>query len=61
MKDKVFLQWIHDRLTDVHKENENLDYMHKLRAVIDSIDPDKDTPNVCRSVNNTDIVEEYTQ
>ncbi len=46
MKDKEFLQWIHDRLQQVHDENENVDYMHKLRAVIEATDPDQLTPNV---------------
>lgn len=30
----VFLQWIHDRLVEVHGENENFDYMHRLRNMI---------------------------
>jgi hypothetical protein len=32
--DSEFLEWIHGRLVHVHNENELLDYMHKLRAVI---------------------------
>jgi hypothetical protein len=39
--DKEFLQWIHDRLINVHGENEHFDYMHKLRAVIDRTPPDQ--------------------
>ena len=34
MSDKEFLQWIHDRLVNVHNENENFDYMIKLRKII---------------------------
>lgn len=34
MNDKQILQFIHDRLLNVHGENENVDYMHSLRAVI---------------------------
>lgn len=37
MNDLKFMIWIHHRLTDVHKENPSVDYMHKLRAVINSI------------------------
>ena len=48
MFDKEFLQWIHDRLVHVHKENINLDYMHKLRAVIEATEEIQLTPNVCR-------------
>ena len=32
--DSEFLEWIHDRLVNVHKESDLYDYMHKLRAVI---------------------------
>jgi len=46
MKDKYFLMWIHDRLADTHNENLNVDYMHKLRAIIDSIPESSETPNV---------------
>jgi acetylornithine deacetylase/succinyl-diaminopimelate desuccinylase-like protein len=46
MHDREFLQWIHDRLNQVHGENEFVDYMHKLRAIINATDPDQLTPNV---------------
>ena len=45
MKDRDFLIWIHERLSKVHGEKDTVDYMHKLRAIIKSIDPDKATPN----------------
>jgi hypothetical protein len=44
--DRAFLQWVHDRMRFVHGENENVDYMHKLRAIIASVPPGRDTPNV---------------
>ncbi len=31
MKDKEFLQWIYDRMVNVHNENPNTDYMIKFR------------------------------
>lgn len=34
MNESDFLEWIHDRLEFVHKENHNFDYMIKLRAII---------------------------
>ena len=37
MKDKEFLQWIHDRLVEVHGENKDYDYMHRLRRIIESL------------------------
>ena len=47
MKDKEFLQWIHNRLHYIHEESVNVDYMHRLRAIIDRIPEDQHTPNVC--------------
>ena len=48
MSDKLFLQWIHDLLKEVHGEKENVDYMHKLRAIIRAYDKDKCTPNIIK-------------
>ena len=39
--DKDFLGWIYDRLTHVHGENENYDYMHRLKKIIDTIDDEE--------------------
>lgn len=46
MTDKKFLQWIHDRLHYQHGEKVDVDYMHKLRAIINSTPDDQITPNV---------------
>lgn len=46
MKDKEFLQWIHDRLANVHDENPAVDYMWKLRAIIEATPEGRITPNV---------------
>ena len=50
--DREFLMWIHSRLVEVHGENDCIDYMHKLRAIIRSIPKDKMTPNInsCNSL-----------
>lgn len=45
MKDRDFLKWIHVRLEHVYQENPLVDYMHKLRAIIATTDPDKETLN----------------
>ena len=45
MKDKDFLKWIHERLEHVHHESPLMDYMHKLRAIIATTDPEKETLN----------------
>lgn len=46
MKDRDFLQAIHDRLIRTHGEKASVDYMHKLRAIIRATPPDRETPNV---------------
>lgn len=46
MKDKLFLQWIHDRIIHVYGESKSVDYLHKLRAIIKTIPDDQLTPNV---------------
>lgn len=45
MKDREFLKWIHARLIEVHGENENVDYMWKLRSIISATDKELKTPN----------------
>lgn len=44
MNDKEFLQWIYDRLKNVHGENEHYDYMQKLKVVIKEYNKDNFTP-----------------
>lgn len=46
MSDKEFLLWLYERLLFVHKEDENVDYMLKFRAIINALDPDTVTPNI---------------
>ncbi len=56
MKDRDYLIWLHDRLTNVHKENPHMDYMHKLRAVIKTTPADKETPNMDSGNNIKDLL-----
>lgn len=37
MTDKEHLQWIYDRLEHVHGENPKVDYMLRLKMIIDSL------------------------
>ncbi len=37
--DKEHLQWIFDRLVNVHKENPNYDYMNRLKKIIETTRP----------------------
>ena len=52
MKDKQFLIFIHDRLEKVHGENRNIDYMHKLRAIIYNTDDTADSQLTAPKPNN---------
>lgn len=54
MTNKEFLQWIHDRMINVHNENENCDYMHKLRKLIDDCSV-PDVPELVRYNMMTNI------
>lgn len=46
MNDKQFLTWIHERLVHVHNENNCMDYMWKLRAIIQATPDEQVTPNI---------------
>lgn len=37
MKDKEILQWVYERMINIHNENPNVDYMLRFKKVIDSI------------------------
>lgn len=54
MKDRDFLIWIHERLHHQYKEDECVDYMHKLRAIIRNTNKNKITPNAnsCNSMHS---------
>lgn len=47
MTDREFLIWIHERLIRVHGELKGMDYMWKLRSIIEATPFDKITPNTC--------------
>ena len=51
MSDRDFLMWIHERLEHVHGEKPIVDYMHKLRCIIHSMDADTVTHNDGRGCN----------
>lgn len=46
MNDQEFLKWIWYRLTEVHGESRNVDYMRKLWAVMEATDHKQETRNV---------------
>ena len=55
MNDREFLMWLHERLENVHGEDDCYDYMHKLRAIIKATPANKVTPNMGtgNSLNDT--------
>jgi hypothetical protein len=44
--DREVLQFIHDRLINVYKENESIDYVIALRRIIDSMNDHDDIEDV---------------
>ena len=44
-RDQRHLQFIHDRLVNVHKENPNYDYMQRLKDIIGEIPPAHTAPS----------------
>ena len=48
--DKEHLQWIHDRIVEVYGENENIDFLHRMRKIIDKQDTELNLPDVSNFV-----------
>jgi hypothetical protein len=46
MKDKDILEFIYDRLLNVHGENENYDYMHRLKSILERSDNSQSTKGI---------------
>ena len=42
MTDKEFLSWIYDRMIYKYGENENMDYLHRFKRIIDSLQEEPD-------------------
>jgi hypothetical protein len=61
MNDKTFLWWIHERLRNVHRENDCFDYMYKLRAIIAEMPSDRCTPNMGKPHQSTVALTNYFQ
>ena len=49
MNDREFLEWIRNRLIDIHGENPNFDYMLRLKDVINNAN--NDAPHIKRYPN----------
>lgn len=45
--DRQILIWLHERLVNVHGEEELVDYMHRFRAIILNTPPEQVSPTQC--------------
>jgi hypothetical protein len=61
MTDREFLIWLHERLVKVHRERELVDYMHRLRGIIEGMPPDKETPHVASTNDMRDLLHNLEQ
>lgn len=59
MKDKPFLHWMYERLILVHKENSDMDYMHKFNAIIEAMPEDRVTPNIAGKAEGPNLPEGF--
>jgi hypothetical protein len=46
MYDREFLLWLYERLIHIYDENPNIDYMCKLKCIINKMNPEQFTPNI---------------
>lgn len=59
MTDQEFLIWIHERLEHLHGENPQFYYMHRLRSVINSMDPSIKTPTYTSGFDSLKALKEH--
>ncbi len=51
MFDREFLIWLHQHLLHVGGEDYDVDYMGKLRSIIEATDPEQFTPNTAPDIS----------
>lgn len=56
--DREFLMWLHERLEHTHGDHPRCDFMHKLRAIIQTTDKNQITRNT-GSFNDLDELQVY--
>jgi len=54
--DKEFLQWLYDRIKNIYHEDSNMDYMRKLKSIIDNT-VDQDVGNTMAMIARIDALE----
>jgi len=57
-EDTKHLQWIHNRLIEVHGESENVDFLIKMRSVIKKLEGHEKTFNSCNESIETRKIRE---
>jgi hypothetical protein len=51
MTDKEYLIWLYKRLCNTFKISSNMDYMNKLKCIIDNYPEYKISPNIIKNVD----------
>jgi len=54
--DKDHLQWMLNRLAEVHGENKNVDYMMRMQRIIDNTEPELNLHLVSKSLYSDDAI-----
>jgi hypothetical protein len=54
--DKDHLQWMLNRLAEVHGENKNVDYMMRMQRIIDNTEPELNLHLVSKSLYSDDDI-----
>ena len=54
MKDKQYLIWLHERIVNVYKESELVDFLRKLRSIIAATPDEQETQNNGWNTNSLD-------
>ena len=54
--DKEHLQWMLNRLAEVHGENKNVDYMMRMQRIIDNTEPELNLHLVSKSLYSDDAI-----
>ena len=50
IEDKIHLEFIHNRLIDIYKESRNIDFVKKLRDIINNGDEESPSSSISRYI-----------
>ena len=57
--DKEHLQWIHNRIVEVYGESENVDFLIRMRKIIDKQETELNLHSVSGSFSDKDMLNGY--